>query len=579
MKKAKEAVSLMLAIMLALGIIGVGFEAATLTTEDLMIADFTLAETFSNVQNSARLSKNSNVKLSGKTTEKYILNSGGTGVSYSLPEGKRNFSGYDVINIWAYNDGYNGTLKDSTKSFTVVLRSDSSTAWTNNLAYKQIYFDWTGWKKISIPLSSLSVNGSVNWGNITDIQFRPGPLNATEVTDYWDDVYFDRIYLSASNPGYLLLEPEKCETYKILGANTSVFTKDSTLPYYNDFSVNWGYTQGQQVVLYDNASNLIDASNYTHLNFAMYSDKVTTEDTSKKTTARFYFHSTDGGWYQYAFDINWSGWKYFSVPLSDISIGGSSTTVAFADCDTVKGFRILCTADTLSPKLNFSRIVLTNHQAATLNADVFDIENNAENIQTPTNKAVLSYSNVLAEYVPKESVTVKVNGETITNYTVGTRANTVEIFLGDMKQASTYTVSVNGVSDIYGQKNNQTKTLTFKTIEKELELDENISFSAEEGGAAAESLSGLESLYANVKLKNNANRGRTVNVMVALYDSEHKLEKVVMQEKAAASGCVTEIGDVGFEISPTQGGYAKAFVWTKEAVPVGSIGTIPYEAE
>ncbi len=577
----------------ALGIIGAGFTvaAASSAEEDKVLMDFSDRSIYEEggrciySVNSSRFARSTEMPFSAGICCKYLIGNGGSGASLNLNNTYdatsltgTDFTKYNTVNMWLYN----GDAISADYAVKFYLYSGNDAAWANR-AYVVIPRTWTGWKKFSFNLSEFKATSSFDPTNVSRIQFMSGNTDGTNVTytpEQWSCCYIDRIWLSDTNPGYLLLDSAKCESYKIKDTTTAAFEKDYTAPYYNDYSVKSKLTQGQMAILYNDASNVIDASRYSHISFAMYSDKVTTEETDKNTRIRFYFYSTDNGWYQWSFDIDWTGWKYFSVPLDKITIGGTSTATAFKDCTTVKGFRIYCEKDTLSPKLNFSRIALINGEAAPLTAGEFSVEDNAQNIQTPTNKVALSYNNALAEYVNKDNVTVSVNGVALeSGFTVGTKANTVEIFLGDMKPASTYTVTVNGATDIYGQANAETKAVTFNTIERELELDGDISF-ATQAGDTLTALKGASDVRAKVNVKNNSNRDRRVNVIVAVYDAAGKLEKVTIEERTVKESAVTQINDVGVTVSPAEGSFARAFVWKNALTPVyGSSGKLPYEAE
>lgn len=592
MKRLRKGLLLVVALISALGIICEGFAAAAASAaEDKVLMDFSDPSIYEDEGrciysvNSSRFARTTEMPFSADICCKYLIGGGGSGAALNLNDKYdktsmtgTDFTKYNTVNMWLYN----GDEINADYAVKFYLYSGSAGAWANR-AYVVIPRTWTGWKKFSFNLSEFKATSSFDPTNVSRIQFMSGDTDEESVmytAAQWSCCYIDSIWLSNTNPGHIFLEPSKCESYLVHGTKTAAFEKDYTTPYYNDYSVQWNYSEGQVAVLYNDASNVIDATKYSHISFAMYSGKATTETGGENTRIKLYFYSTDNGWYQYSLDVNWTGWKYFSVPLTDIAIGGASTKTAFKDCTTVKGFRIYCEQDTLSPKLNFSRIALINGEAAAFTAGTFSVEENAQNIQTPTNKVTLSYSNALAEYVNKDNVTVSVNGVALDNgFTVGTRANTVEIFLGDMKPASTYTVTVSGATDIYGQTNTETKTVTFNTIERELELDGNISFTTQ-AGDTLRALKGAGDVYANVRVKNNSNRDKRVNVIVAVYDAAGKLENVTVEEKTVKQSVVTQIDDVGLTISPADGNFARAFVWTNALTPVYGIGGIlPYEAE
>lgn len=578
MKMTKTAIILVLAMSLAMVF---NFPAVSAdSVEDLMLADFTQDSTYENVQNTARarLAHSGMAGLSGKTSGRYILNGGGTGVSYNLSG--VDFTKYNVLNFWAYNDGYGEVETDPSKQFVMVFRSNGSNAWSNNLAYKEIKIDWKGWKKFSISLDSLTTLGTVKWANVTDIQLRPEKLNAAAVTDYWDDIFFDRIWLSNSNPGYLIgdiKDKAAMNKYVINGTSTSGFAADESLPHYYSFSGNMTVDTGKVIVFYNDADNVIDMTKYTHLNFAMYSDKDTT---GYPTRVRIYMYSTNGGWYQTSVDATWTGWRLISVPISSFTIGKTSTTVELKDCATVKGFRLFKEKDSMGAKLNFDRFAFTNGAPAAISPESFSMEDNAENIPLTNKKITLSYNNILSEYLNPSSVVIEKNGEVMTEgYSAGTKGKNIEIFFDRLDLDSNYTITVNNVVDINSDTQTEAKTISFKTASKAIELCGDIGFK-DKSGAVITALNGTDSVYESFTIKNNTAYAKNIFAIVAVYDDEgRQLVKVACKTKTIDPGQELYVNDIGFDITPKSGYTAKAFVWdsVENLIPISSVtGSIGY---
>lgn len=544
---------------------------------DLMIADFTQDATYNNVQNIARLSHTKRAGLSGDSSGRYILNGGGTGVGYNLAN--VDFSNHNVLNFWAYNDGYGDTETDASKQFVMVLKSNGGTEWATNLAYKEFKLDWKGWKKFSVSFDSFTFLGTFNWSNVTLLHLRPGMLKATAVTDYWDDVFFDRIWLSNSDPGLLICDLNSdtaLAKYNILGSKTSGFTKDETVSHYYDFSGKFTAAANQNVIFYNDANNTFDMTKYTHLNFAMYSDKDTSSDITRMTV---FIYSADGGWYKCVADAKWEGWNLVSLPLEKFSIGANSTTVALKDCTAVKGVRLMLEKNPMNAQINFDRFAFVNGVPAALSAKDFSVENGAKNVPLTNKKITLSYNNALSEYLKPSSVSVTKDGETVTNYVAGTKENEIEIFFDSLDAGSEYTVSINNVVDINGNTQSEAKVLNFKTEGSQLELCGDIGFK-DKNGSVITSLNGTDSVYAACEIKNNTSSEKSVFVVTAVYtDNGKQLAGVACDRKKIDAGSTAEIDDVGLDITPESGYTAKVFVFdSAESIrPVfNMIGSIGY---
>ncbi|MBP3361151.1 MAG: hypothetical protein J6N52_09885 [Clostridia bacterium] len=543
------------------------------SVSDAVIADFTKEETYSRVSNTARLSYTSMAKLSSDKCGKYILNGGGTGVEYSIPEASRDFSKYDTFSFWAYNDGYNDVLTDADKQFIIVLKNASST-WRGNIAYKEIKLDWHGWKKFNIKLSDFAVNGTFNWSDVNSINLRPDVLNAVGVSDYWDEVYFDKMWISNTQPGTVLLDlasDEDYNKYKVISTTTNAFVKDTSLSYYNDNAGLLNVPIGKYAVIYNDTSNLIDISGSKYINMAIYSDKNTKPDNSVTdfTRIKYYFYSTDGGWYQTSIDLSWEGWKLVSVPVQAVVIGGTSTTVQFKDCKTIKGFRIIIEKNPQNAKAYFDRIYLAKDAPAALEAKGFSIADGEENVTGDRKTVSLSFNNKLSPYVNKSNVVITKNSEIISeDYHVGTFDNELKIYFDKLDLNSEYNISVNNVVDIYSQSMTFAADVTFKTINKAFEAVDDVYFSSSQGGERINSLNDAENVFVNCKIKNNTGYSEIIRMYIASYDETGRIVSVNIADKMIFPGKTEEVKDLSVNVGSGNAVKVKAFAWNLKMVPV-----------
>ena len=440
--------------------------------QTLVVADFNIDDTYDNVQMIQRLGKNENVYLSGTQSGKYILNGGGTGVSYCIPDDIRDFSDYDTFNFWAYNDGYNGVDFDAEKAFYIVFRSDDSMAFLNNIAYAEIKIDWTGWKKFSVNLSEIDTIGTVNMHNITDIQLRPGKLNAVPVTDYWDEIYFDKMWLSVSYDGLVIADmtsKNAVKGYKTLGGQEA-FEIDNTVNYVSESSGRWLFPRpaGQVTVFYNNASAPFDVRDYSCVTFNIHSD-MDTSATPLPEKIYVYAYPTDGtgAWFQYPITVDWVGWKHFSVPFEQFEFKGTEA----GTWSDIKGVRLYAFKENPDVVLHFDNIVFTNEipdELCLVNTSLYDGE---KDVSVDCRKITFTFNNKLGNYLSRESVTILKDGERINDFIFGSYGNDLEIYLNSLDYNSEYTVEANGVIDIYGCSLNGEANITFKTERTQTEKD------------------------------------------------------------------------------------------------------------
>ena len=377
-----------------------------------------------------------------------------------------NYSEYTALNFWAYNAE---PISDTNLVVSLMygVYGDSARA--------EIPLDWTGWKKHTVILKDMTDFSQSGLSDIFGISLKTD----TECTG---KLYIDRIWFSDMNPGYLWADmsaENSFKSYSTLGSTEPAFAKDTQNGRMYPYSAKWvkSLPAGVYTVFYNNASKPVDVSGYSHATFAIYSNK----DTSKSGTATrvwLYFYPMDGtgAWFQYRIDVNWQGWQYFSVPLSDFESKGAQT----GTWSQLKGARLNPERVDSELELSFDNIVFTDKAPSSLEIQSFSVEDGAVNVPEVTRKITAVYNNALSEFIKDGAVTVKKNGELLTEgFVYGTCANTVEVYFESLENAAEYEISVSGAVDVFDCQSDAENTVKF-TVErsrKEKQFAENVNAS------------------------------------------------------------------------------------------------------
>lgn len=414
-----------------------------------------------------RFPKASTQKLHGDFCGNWKIDGYGSGCIIYPNEAKVEYTGtdftdYNCFNFWAYN----AEEQDSEKCFWIVLQSYPN-AWRNRASVK-ITRDWTGWKKFTFRFDEFKISGSFDWSKVSAVNLKrateDGEAGAAG-SGYWTEMFFDKIWLSNDNPGYIVMDMREPYLSKIKSRDNGkiAFSADTSVDGLLGYAGKWNESQNENgpTVFWNNAASPTDLSGFTHINFAVNSSGAGTGD--KPRDIRIYGYQ-GGNWNQYSVVASWKGRQFFSVPLSSFSLGGSSASF---DWSKTQGLRIATTVlnDNI---IHFDRISFLNGEAGEFKATGGGTQNGAKGIPVKTKIFTVKFTNKLSEYMAPGTVTVTKDGENFTDfYFASTGKNAEIIFKNDLEVNTEYEITVKNVFDIYGQKLEEPACLTFKTERSE----------------------------------------------------------------------------------------------------------------
>ena len=176
-------------------------------SETAILADFSSDSVYEDSE-LVGIVKSSSAGLSAEQSGEFDLGGGAAEFNVSV-----DFTDYTAVNLWVYNAEYDPENYCDIVFYTGTSKSD--------FVHKEIYLDWTGWKKHTVILKDMTVSGNIDWSKITNMTIKFGG-------DYTGKIYFDRIWLSDTNPGYVWADMSAenvFSTYKVLGKQDSAFEK------------------------------------------------------------------------------------------------------------------------------------------------------------------------------------------------------------------------------------------------------------------------------------------------------------------------------------------------------------------
>jgi hypothetical protein len=121
-----------------------------------------------NIQDQINISEDSQNKILGNDSLRIDLNGTGNMVLAHTYQNSQNWSSFNTIALYFYG-------ANTSKTITVTFHTKS---WQDYFA-EAFADDFTGWKKISMPMDSFSIYGSPSWANITYIEILMGDRKTT----------------------------------------------------------------------------------------------------------------------------------------------------------------------------------------------------------------------------------------------------------------------------------------------------------------------------------------------------------------------------------------------------------------
>ncbi len=258
------------------------------------------------------LTAQSNITLNGDIAGKFTKQGWNSTAFTVAADTDSNFptdwTGYTHLNIMMYSDAVYADTK-----FNVVAYSANG----NNYFISFIPFDWTGWKKISIPLSVMGKSGEAVWTDIDNLQLVfTGWDDANFPGSHWNvdniGMYFDHVYLSTESNAsteYEVLRGEyaSSKTQQQLGTGYDYTNKNL---YNSTFKWNTAWTWDPAIFKFP----ATDLSKYTYMNMWVKSN------TSANSKSLIRFLEADGlsGRLHYITPEYSTGWTMISVPISDM---------------------------------------------------------------------------------------------------------------------------------------------------------------------------------------------------------------------------------------------------------------------
>ena len=249
--------------------------------------------------------------------------------STSLPS---DWSMYDTLKFSMYSASSNGAR------FVIVATSEHTNGGGDYYRYK-IDVDWVGWKEFQIPLSSFTtVRNPVGWLKIDRLTFCNKGFGAIIKPD--TELYLDGLSLEDSTEEIQLDEAESIFNWSNAAVSQAHQMSGSV-------SAKWvGVNQDAYNNLAQVFTPAADWSTRNTLNFWMYSSAA--NDASFAIVATSENTNGGGDYYYCKIDVDWFGWKEFSIPFA--SFTGVRNPAGWHQIDRLtfanKGWSSIIKADT-----------------------------------------------------------------------------------------------------------------------------------------------------------------------------------------------------------------------------------------
>lgn len=230
---------------------------------------------------------------------------------------------------------YSAVANDA--SFAIIVKSKN----TGGAGYYRymVNVDWSGWKEFNIPFSAFnSLNSPVGWNKIDSISFYNKGHGSIIKSD--TELYVDGLCLKNSAQNILMDDADSlanwtnvspCFSYYISGCISAKWYQPNVDAY--------------NYIVQEYAAP-VDWSSYDTLKFSMYSTVANDASYAIIVTSRN--TNGDGDYYRYMVNVDWTGWKEFSIPFASFtsvrSPAGWNSINRIRFCN--KGFSAIIKPDT-----------------------------------------------------------------------------------------------------------------------------------------------------------------------------------------------------------------------------------------
>ncbi|MBQ4110943.1 MAG: S-layer homology domain-containing protein [Clostridia bacterium] len=379
---------------------------------------------------------------------------------------------YGYFNFWVHSE----KATNSTINIAVFSNSRNENNKKGHIL-KKINVDWTGWKLFSIPIDTFSKSYTPDLTSIERIDFDARSWEITDTAANEETVLrFEEIWFSVNQAGDEDTsepeeEPEITEPGLIAAFSSEkavekdlykVLTADNTITKNYEWSGKWQSTNTKSIVSFDVSG--INFNDYTNFEAWIYSEKATGSTINVAAFSKSRNENNRQGFILKAFNVDWTGWRLVSIPLTDFTQRYSPdlSDMEKIDFDARKwnASDVDASSETV---LYFDSVRLNNNIAEPLEMISSYPENLAEDVPQKEVVIKLGFNNVIAEDSLLFDIT---GGETAPVFDVKADGKEITITVENLDYNTVYTVSGHGIRDIYGFATDT--SLTFKTIEKEL---------------------------------------------------------------------------------------------------------------
>lgn len=353
----------------------------------------------------------------------------------------------------------------------VIPANDGGKVSTGGYFRYEVPIDWMGWRDVTINLSDFTAttkNGiAPTWEKATGIVLHRGKWSTNTDAGKGTILHFDSFSLVPKISGGVAMlmdfgDPNVAEAF--------LFEPSGDVRRGSETSAKWAYAKSpsdhRNYTYFTDNGLLTDWSAFSSINMWVYSECNTNDKASLVV-------STAGGTNQYwiyYLDINWSGWKKITIPLSAFTPKKGANSWA-----TITGMNFF-SGDWSSANYNPETVLYLDRVWLDAASDSGESEGvsyrssqpaaGTKDLSLSNRMFVLKYTSHLAAEIDESKITVTKNGLPTGGYHVGTYGKNLEVVFEDVLDiGASYQISIGdgAVKNIYGAEA-KGAALTFETI-------------------------------------------------------------------------------------------------------------------